>query len=236
MAGALAAVEAVGPDLVVVSGDLTQRARRSQFTAARAFLDALPAPWLAVPGNHDVPLWDVVRRVLSPLGRYRRFIDSDPAPLVVLPGLRVLGLDSTRRRVAGRLLPERLEPIAGLLEGDPRDLRVLVTHHPLVRKPLLGSQAALAAAVRAHVDVVLAGHFHHFHATEGDVLALEAGSATSLREPRQSFNVLRAESEVVSIETWNWDGHAFAPGEPRRFRRRAHSPGRQYHGHSHPPD
>lgn len=227
VAGVLAALEAVQPDLVVVSGDLTQRARRRQFAAARRFLDALTAPWLAVPGNHDVPLWDVLRRVLSPLGRYRRFITPQTAPLVVLPGLRVLGLDSTRRKVVGRLLPERLEPISRLLDGDPADLRVLVTHHPLVRRPLLGSEAALAAAARARVDVVLAGHFHHVHATEGDVLALEAGSPTSQREPRQSFNVLRAERDWLSVETWTWDGHAFAAGAPRRFPRRDHSPIRQ---------
>lgn len=225
--GVHAAIAAVAPDLVVVSGDLTQRARRAQFAAARAFLDALPAPWLAVPGNHDVPLWDVVRRVVSPLGRYRRFITEDMAPLAVLPGLRVLGLDSTRRRVVGRLLPERLAPIARLLDGDPGDLRVLVTHHPLVRKPLLGAEAALAAAVRAHVDVALAGHFHHFHATPGDVLALEAGSATSQREPRQSFNVLRVQPRALTVETFTWDGHTFAPGDPRRFERRDHSPTRQ---------
>lgn len=222
-----AALAAIAPDLVVVSGDLTQRARRSQFLAARTFLAALPAPWLAVPGNHDVPLWDLPRRVFSPLGRYRRFISKERAPLVVLPGLRVLGLDSTRRKVVGRLLPERLEPIARLLDGDPGDLRVLVTHHPLVRRPLLGSEAALAAAVRARVDVVLAGHFHHFHVTEGEILALEAGSATSQREPRQSFNVVRSESGTVSVEAWNWVGHAFAPGTSRRFERRIHSPTRQ---------
>jgi len=223
VAGVHAALAVIAPDLVVVSGDLTQRARRRQFIAARRFLDALPAPWLAVPGNHDVPLWDLARRVFSPLGRYRRFITEDMAPLVLLPGLRVLGLDSTRRKVVGRLLPERLEPIAGLLDGDPTDLRILVTHHPLVRKPLLGSEAALAAAVRARVDVVLAGHFHHIHATEGDVLALEAGSAISQREPQQSFNVLRVEPAALSVESWTWDGHAFAPGDPRRFQRRNHS-------------
>ncbi len=221
----MASLERVEPDLVVVSGDLTQRARDAQFRAARAFLDRLPVPWLAVPGNHDIPLYDVTRRVLSPLGRFHRLVTSDTAPLFVAPGLRVLGLDSTRRRVAGRLRPERLEPIAGLLEGDPADLRVLVTHHPLLRRPLLGAEAALRACARARVDVLLAGHFHRFHATpEGDLLALEAGSALSEREPRRTFNVLRIAPHDVAVEVLAWDGRAFAPGATQRYQRRDGSP------------
>ena len=45
----LAALNEIRPQLVVVGGDLTQRARAGQFRRARAFLDALEAPWLAVP-------------------------------------------------------------------------------------------------------------------------------------------------------------------------------------------
>ena len=220
MAGVRSALAEIEPHLVVVSGDLTQRARRSQFRAARAFLDALPAPWLAVPGNHDVPLWDVLRRIFSPLGRYRAYITADPAPLAILPGVRVLGLDSTRRKVVGRLLPERVEAISRLLEGPPEDLRVLVTHHPLVRKPLKGAEAALQAAVRSRVDVMLSGHFHHFHANPGDVLSIEAGSATSEREPRKSFNVLRANAQELTVVVWTWNGQVFAPGPVRAFPRR----------------
>ncbi len=190
-------------------------------------MDGLPAPWLAVPGNHDIPLYDLVRRVLSPLGRFHRFITDDRAPLFAAPGLRVLGLDSTRRRVVGRLVPERLPPIAGLAEGDPGDLRVLVTHHPLARRPLLGHTAAVEAARRAGVDVTLAGHFHRFHATPGDVLAVEAASAISSREPAKGFNVLRVAGGDLLVEAWTWDGHAFAAGAPRRFQRRSQTSTRQ---------
>src|SRR3954471_15101812 len=74
------AVAQAAPDLVVVSGDFTQRAREQEFIAAAEFLQTLPTPLLAVPGNHDVPLYDVLRRWLSPLGRYQRHITSDLAP------------------------------------------------------------------------------------------------------------------------------------------------------------
>jgi len=218
--GLAAALAAVAPDLVVVSGDLTQRARRAQFRDARAFLDALPAPWLAVPGNHDVPLWDLARRVLSPLGRFRGYIEADPAPLALLPGARVLGLDSTRRKVSGRLLDERLAPIEGLLAGPEDDLRVLVTHHPLVRRPLQGAEAALAAAARAHVDLALAGHHHHFSVTEGELLAVEAPSALSERVTHKGFNVVRATAVEIAVTPWAWNGEAFAAGQTRTSARR----------------
>jgi len=55
------------PGLVVLSGDITQRARRGQFEAARRFLDRLPAAALVViPGNHDIPLFNVFGRLLRP--------------------------------------------------------------------------------------------------------------------------------------------------------------------------
>ena len=74
-------VRAVNPDLVAVSGDFTQRARRGQFIQARMFLDALPFPKFVVPGNHDVPLYDVAARLLNPFGGYRRYIAEDPVYL-----------------------------------------------------------------------------------------------------------------------------------------------------------
>ena len=69
-----AAIGDAQPHLVVFSGDLTQRATRTQFREARAFLDNLTAPYLVIPGNHDVPLWNVARRFLTPLARYKRFV------------------------------------------------------------------------------------------------------------------------------------------------------------------
>src|SRR3569832_1650921 len=68
------------PDIVVVSGDLTQRAKRQEFVAAKRFLDALPRPQIVVPDNHDVPLYNVMARWLTPLTRFRRYISKDLAP------------------------------------------------------------------------------------------------------------------------------------------------------------
>ena len=92
-------VDQLKPDLVVISGDFTQRARTEQFRQACEFLEGLRERGhdvLGVPGNHDVPLYDVLRRFLSPLARYRRFIDETLCPFIELPGVAVLGINTAR--------------------------------------------------------------------------------------------------------------------------------------------
>ena len=98
----VSAIGAIAPDLVAVSGDFTQRARASQFAEARDFLQALPSPRLVVPGNHDVPLYDVARRFLRPLARYRRFIADDLEPVFLDAEIAALGLNSARSLSFGR--------------------------------------------------------------------------------------------------------------------------------------
>ncbi|MBV9564173.1 MAG: metallophosphoesterase, partial [Bradyrhizobium sp.] len=165
------------PDVVVVSGDLTQRARRGQFRAADAFLRRIEANGGAVvmvPGNHDIPLYDVARRFLSPLRRYRRYAAAGRRECYFDEEVAIVGLNTARSLTFknGRL---SLAQINGLSDGftaaSPGAIRLLVTHHPLV--PLQGKAAerpeselgraslALAAIGEARVRVVLAGHMHH---------------------------------------------------------------------------
>jgi 3',5'-cyclic AMP phosphodiesterase CpdA len=207
-----AAIEAIDPDLVIAGGDLTHRARARQFREVRAFLDGLPAPWLAIPGNHDVPLYDLFRRVFLRLGRYHHFITEDRAPRRHVGDLRIVGLDSTRRKVTGRLRADRIYEI--------HDAEILVTHHPLVRRPLDGAEAALAAARAAGVELVLAGHHHRFHVTPGEPIAVEAPSVSHLLEPKKGFVVLRISPEEIAVEPWWLHGIAFAADPPTSFMRR----------------
>src|SRR5690348_9991709 len=137
VAGIEQSVDALKPDLVVISGDFTQRARTEQFKEACSFLERLRDRGhevLGVPGNHDVPLYDVLRRFLSPLTRYRRYIDETLCPFIELPSVAVLGINTARSLTFkdGRISEEQIEFIReAFSRTDPEATRVLVTHHPL---------------------------------------------------------------------------------------------------------
>src|SRR3569623_1674997 len=130
-------VDELKPALVVISGDFTQRARTEQLREACQFLERLQHSGhevLGVPGNHDVPLYDVLRRFLSPLSRYRRFIDDSLCPFVELPGIAVLGINTARSLTfkAGRINRDQVAFIRETFARAPSEsVRVLVTHHPL---------------------------------------------------------------------------------------------------------
>lgn len=170
------------PHAVVVSGDLTQRARVNEFADARAWLDLLPAPFIAVPGNHDLPLYDVLSRVLRPYERWHRFIGPETDPVWMDEKLLVIGLNTARRAslsagmpsvAAGRLSEEQVAWAVRALEdhGNGR-FRIVVTHHPFVPAPktegravvrhdVLGrGDSALEALETAGADLLLSGHYH----------------------------------------------------------------------------
>ena len=154
------------PDLVVVSGDLTQRARRDQFTRARAFLDRLPAPVLTVMGNHDVPLFDLPRRLVSPTGRYQTYVTPSLDPVFDLPDLVAVGLDSMPawRWKAGHVSSRQADLARDTLGRSPKGAwRVLVTHHPVLPanlSALRGRQHLVDACDQAGVALFLSGHTH----------------------------------------------------------------------------
>jgi 3',5'-cyclic AMP phosphodiesterase CpdA len=243
-----AAVNAIEPDVVVVSGDLTQRARSAQFRAAGAFLDRLPRPQVVVPGNHDVPLYDIVRRFLAPLARFRRHIERDPAPFFHDEQIAVLGINSARSLTfkGGRINREQIDTVRARFAGlDPAVVRVLVTHHPFELPPdgdeddLIGRAAlAMRAFAECGVDLLLSGHLHRSHSqntTRYDIdnyaaLVVQAGTATSTRGRGESnaFNVIRIdrpriEPPRITVEAWDWQASqkAFAPARSDSFRRGA---------------
>ncbi|WP_294173207.1 metallophosphoesterase [uncultured Sphingomonas sp.] len=236
-------VDQAEADLVVISGDFTQRARTEQFQEACQFLERLRDAGhevLAVPGNHDVPLYDVLRRFLSPLTRYKRFVDDMLCPFHQLPGAAVLGINTARSLTIkdGRINREQIEFIQESFSKVPAGTaKVLVTHHPLFALPVddsgvlgeaIGRQElALDAINRIGVDLLLAGHNHRastHRASDlvtraGGALVIQAGTATSvrLREEEQSFNILDVDAETVSASLKRWTGERFEAGEPTQF-------------------
>lgn len=233
------------PDLVIISGDFTQRARVAQFREASAYLDRLRAAGLAlllIPGNHDVPLYDVARRFLAPLDRYRRYIDRDLCPWFENDEVAILGINTARSLTFkdGRINHKQLALIHDRFGPVPsQKTRILVTHHPLFAMPI-GEGGELSEAVGHHRDAVaavgeagvhiaLAGHFHRTYAeaarrmveTAGGALVIQAGTATSTRlrnDELQSFNWIHVHrNDDVELQVIAWDGAAFQRGNHVRF-------------------
>jgi 3',5'-cyclic AMP phosphodiesterase CpdA len=234
-------VDRLKPDLVVISGDFTQRARTEQFRQACEFLEGLRDRGhevLGVPGNHDVPLYDVLRRFLSPLARYRRFIDETLCPFIELADVAVLGINTARSLTFkdGRINKDQVEFIRETFAHTPSDkMRVIVTHHPLfalevggeVERAIGRQELALDAVEQSGVDMVLAGHAHHASSQDagdlvtraGGVLIVQAGTATStrVREQEQSFNTIEIAEQSATITVHAWKGGEFRPNDSRRY-------------------
>lgn len=187
LASALAAdIEASAPDLVVISGDFAQIGSRAEFVAARAFLDSLSAPVFAVPGNHDVPARNVLRRFAEPYGRYREFIAEDLEPFLETGGVAIAGMKTSRRLrlglnwAHGSISRQQLAELEKrFATASPEAVRIVVAHHPLMlpeaavpMRTVKRADLALKTFARLGVRLVLSGHFHmsyvrrHEHAGE----------------------------------------------------------------------
>lgn len=237
-------IESLKPDVVVVSGDLTQRARTREFREARAFLDTLPRPQIVVPGNHDVPLVNVWKRFASPLERFRSLIDRDVEPFYLDEEIAVLGFNTARSSTwkSGRFNAEQLAQARARLEPLPASLvKIVVTHHPFdvprgrnERDLVGGAGLAVAGFMAAGADLLLSGHLHMSHAGGTAerypvggraALVIHAGTATSTRQRGEvnSFNVLTLDGGRLSLVRFDWSsgGGAFLPRAEERYARGA---------------
>jgi len=221
-----------GYDLVAISGDLTQRGRTEQFVAAGMWLDRLHPPWLAVPGNHDVPLYDVVTRFLRPRERYIQYICDDLEPCHVDDELAVCGIDTTKTVTikGGAVTHEQVARAAEKLsqQGLGR-WKVLVAHHPFFvpagreHDRVDGADAALPILEDAGVDLILTGHLHTQSVAGRDehhaIVAAQAGTcmSTRLRGESQSFNQLRFAGTTMTIVNRVWDGGRFVDGASKSY-------------------
>jgi 3',5'-cyclic AMP phosphodiesterase CpdA len=221
---------ALSPDLVVLSGDITQRARRAQFDAARRFVDRLGARALiAIPGNHDLPLiTNLVSRLAAPYANYRRVFGQALEGGHETEQLLVLALNTTRpwRHKHGELSPSQISRVSDRLrQATPAQLRVVVLHHPIwalrasdEANLVRGHREAIAAWTAAGVDLVLGGHIHlpYVHALPAapgicPAWAVQAGTALSARVRDgvpNSVNVLRCGGGVLPrrcvVERWDF--------------------------------
>lgn len=204
------------PDAVICTGDLTMRARSAEFAAAQAWLQALGVPVTIEPGNHDLPYYNPVARLLVPYRRYRAVERAIERPLA-LSGVQLVPLKTTARlqlrslawgRVSRSGLPEAVRQLREKPEGA---VAIVAVHHPLARAGFEGhgdtrrGEAALAALAEAGADVVLSGHVHDpfdamWQAGGHAVRLVGAGTLSRrLRSTPPSFNELRVESGRLDV-------------------------------------
>ena len=209
--------------LVTVSGDLTQRARKAEFEAAAAMLEAFVPPVLVVPGNHDVyPWWFPLKRILNPLARYERFISADHTPTFENEDVAVLGVNSAHGRTikGGHIDAVARSSIASYFENRPPEIfKVIVVHHHLTKIQALGphdvarrAQKALEICSHVGVDLILCGHLHISHIEPIEIVPEEhrlviasAGTATSTRGRRSNrksnfYNIVEVKATKFIVE------------------------------------
>ena len=218
-------IASIAPDLIAVSGDLTQRARRRQFHEASEFLDRLPFRKIVVPGNHDVPLFNVAARLFNPFGGYRRWIGPDLEPAHIDDEVAMIGLNSARALIAGgrgRLNRTQIDAAVRRLRPlPPAPIKIVVTHHPFdlpegfTSAHLVGrASIAMEHFARAGADLFLAGHLHVSHVGRTadrynigghSALVVQAGTlSTRGRGELNTFNVLRIARPEMTIERYSW--------------------------------
>lgn len=248
-----AAIE-LGPDIVVISGDLTQRAKRRQFEEARAYLDKLPrVPTVVVPGNHDVPVYRIIERIFRPHALYKQYISTQLDAVLYHDLAVIVALDSTsplRTITNGRIRQWQLDFCARAFErAAPGAARVVVAHHHFAPAPdyvksrtLSGSKHALDWFKELNVDLILGGHLHRAYIgssldlypgqdRDRGIIIVQSGTTTSRRgrareREKNTFNLIRIGDQVIRVTHYMYfdEPDAFAPASRHIFPR----PGRDY--------
>jgi 3',5'-cyclic AMP phosphodiesterase CpdA len=222
------------PDGLILSGDITQRARGPQFAAARKFCDSLAIPQvLTLPGNHDIPLYNVAARMFAPYGGYMEAFGRELEPELEFGDVVLIGVNTTRpeRHKDGEVSDRQIARVVQRLQRARREqLRVVVTHQPACvmraedeKDRLHNGEAAVQAWAKAGADLVLGGHIHlpfvsdlcaRSEGTARPMYCVQAGTALSHRVRHgspNSINIIRwkspapAERRIVRVERWDYD-------------------------------
>ncbi|WP_407493536.1 metallophosphoesterase family protein [Pseudooceanicola sp. MF1-13] len=239
----ISTINDLAPDVVAISGDLTQRALSSQFRAARAFINHIEAPVLCVPGNHDLPVHLPFRRFFKPFDKYRKHISRDLSPVWMSPDLALIGINTMspwRWQTGWATRREIKEAAAHCQEGPAARLNVIVAHHPFQlpddsdKKDMINAEWGLSTLAEAGADIILSGHLHRWRVVDPStpgtpsVLQIHCGTGLSTRKrgEENDFAVIdlgepQAQSSL-SITRWvAQDDHSFAPAQAQKFLRGA---------------
>lgn len=221
-------------DLLIVSGDITQRALPSQFKAAKLFLEEIEGRKLIVPGNHDIPFYNLLKRAVSPFYDYKKYINSDLSFECDTEEALILGLNSANlwHGKNGKMSHDSLMRLMTFFEENTTKPKIFVLHHNFLKLP--GMHAAIAdrkmimdMLTACKVDIVLSGHLHIPHIKKELILPakhpvyfITAGTAISkrLRGFVNSFNYLEIEKNKFTLQLYNFsDAEVFVPQEKNEF-------------------
>lgn len=235
------AADAAEADLIVISGDFTQRAKETEYQEARSYLDALPdVPVVVTPGNHDVPLYRVAERLFDPFRNYRKWMSDDLNTVTRVPGAVVVALNSAAPRraiVNGRIDEEQLDfAAAAFEEAGEGEARIIVSHHHFAPAPdyegdraLPRAREILDAFESMGVELILGGHLHRAYIGNSldvypgadrshGIIIVQSGTTTSRRgrareQTKNSYNLVRVREHHVEITHFMHFGEldAFAP-------------------------
>ena len=225
--GLASLIERVTPELVIASGDLTNRGRRDQHERAARFLNRLGPPVLAIPGNHDIP-YTFPARFTTPWAEFERQWRTTE-PEYVSRDAHVVGLNSVRpwRHQSGGISEEQLErATTKLLQASSEKLRVVVLHHQMVgapwrtrKKPVARRTHVLAKLVDSGAELIVGGHIHQgtvserheFEVITGDARGVVVSIAPGLGQPRPQRRgeargclVYRADQGTLTVDTYIW--------------------------------
>lgn len=223
------------PDMCIISGDLTMRSRPDEWRQARAFLDRLPVPYMVIPGNHDLPYFNLYERFRHPYRRFQKYINEDLNPTYTDEFMAIMGINSARSWVPhytwkeGGISPAQVKAAESFFRNaGNRVFKIVFTHHPFLPPPehprtylIRGALLALTAFESAGVDLLLGGHLHlsyiddasSFHAAiKRSMICVQGATATSTRLRKKvpnGYSRIQLYRDCMEIITMQWKGEIF---------------------------
>lgn len=225
----------IQPDVVIISGDVTQRATDEEYAAAKQFLDKLTWPYFVIPGNHDMSATDLPERFFKPWKKWQQFISPDIEPVLRADLYTLVGVNTARAAglyfdwSRGQISQNQIKTVQQQVRGTPENnLRVVVAHHPFwlpdhseYRDVVEHRDIALEAFHFAGIDMILSGHVHvPYTQILNGVLVVHSGTTFSnrLKEGQaNSFNLISGDASYLKVSFMNWNGTQFQIAELREF-------------------
>lgn len=205
---------------VVVTGDLTQRARSHQFLAALDFLKKVKAPVLSVPGNHDVPLYNLIQRFFTPFKKYNKYIKPFSSSIYMDEHMLIAGITTNNIYTVkeGKISEKEIEHLEKTFKDNPREIRIIACHHPVFKpNPKAYNETLFHRMMALKPHLILSGHDHQSSIEYIDdtnknfPLLVNAGTATSTRTRKEanSINFVEINGSDIIIKNYVFENNQF---------------------------